>query len=95
MVDSKSNNEQLVYCPYIKVPNKYKDTLSVLQNTTMCGDALNDQILPNLSYAHYVPGFGKNVCQDNKPVHINFINGNKSECYADAMGNKLDYCKSV
>jgi hypothetical protein len=87
----KTQNKNPAYCPYITVNNTFKNT-PVPQPQTMNGAPLDKICVPNLSDRMYIPGFGLNVCEKNRPVHLNFYE--KSECYSDsACTNKITNCE--
>lgn len=88
----KVQNNQSVYCPYVKVTNKYINT-PLPQPQKLNGNPVTELCLPNLSDRMYIPGFGLNYCKNNKPIHLNFRE--KSECYSTPTceeSTKLNTC---
>jgi len=83
-----TGNNKPAYCPYTKVKNSVNYQP---QPQTLNGKHLNEICVPNLSDRMYIPGYGLNICNNNKPIHLNF--NEKSECFSDNMcQNKLNTC---
>lgn len=92
----KVENNNQVYCPYVKTPNLLANT-PVPQPQTLDGKHLKEVCVPNLSYrGPVIKGFGNNICQNNQPVHLNFASNlpkQPQECYSDnTCSQKLETC---
>ena len=86
----ETKNGNPVSCPYVKLSNQWINT-PVPHEQTLQGKPLTDVCVPNFSDRMLVPGFGMNVCDKNKPIHLNF--NTKSECFSDNMcQNKINTC---
>lgn len=88
----KVQNNNAVSCPYIKIKNKYIGT-PVPQAQHLNGEPVKESCVPNLSSRLYVPGFGLNYCNNNKPIHLNF--NERSECFFDpscSEESKINTC---
>ena len=81
-------NNEAVYCPYVKINNKFINT-PVAQPRHLDGTPAQKICVPNLSDKMYIPRFGLNYNENGKPVHVNF--NEKSECYSDnTCQNKIE-----
>ena len=79
-----------MHCTFIKIKNKWQNT-SIPHEETLQGKPLEHVCVPNFQSRMLVPGFGMNVCHNNKPVHLNF--NVKSDCHTDNMcQNKMETC---
>ena len=86
----KTKNGNPVSCPYIKIPNLWNNT-PIPHQETLQGQPLSEICVPNFQDRMLVPGYGMNVCHNNKPIHLNF--NVKSECHSDNMcQNKMNTC---
>ena len=89
----KTKNKNPVACPYVKVPNLFKNVSGVPQPNTLSGEKLNEVCVPNLSDNMLIPGYGLNLCIDNKPKHINFYDSDGTVCYKDNVcSQELQTC---
>ena len=80
-------NNNSVYCPYIKINNKFINT-PVPQAQHLNGESVKKLCVPNLSDRMMIPGYGFNYCYNNQPVHLNF--NEKSDCYSSPGCNEKD-----
>lgn len=88
----KVNNNDEVYCPYIKIDNNYKNT-PIPQPKTLIGAPVEKICVPNFSSRNPDKSFGKNICKQNLPYHLSFFEKEKSDCYRDNNCTQyLDTC---
>ena len=88
---TKTSENNSVYCPYIKsknIPGRNSPT-------DLNGTPLDEVCLPNLSSGSIYNPVGRNVCKNNVPNHVSFmdIDNNNNNCYSDNMcKNKMNTC---
>jgi len=86
----ETKNGNAVSCPFIKIKTKFGNT-PIPQVKTLNGEIPDYTCVPNFQDSMLVPGFGMNVCNVSKPVHLNF--NLRSDCYTDNLcENKMDVC---
>lgn len=78
----KALSGENVYCPWILIDNQHINTPAP-QPQTLSGNPVKQVFAPNLSQLHPLPGMGsENVCNNGKPMHINFFTKETSKCYS-------------
>lgn len=88
----KVNNNDEVYCPYIKIDNNSKN-IPTPQPKTLNGAPVDKMCVPNFSSKNLTINGEKNICKQNLPYHLSFFEKEKSDCYRDNNCTQyLDTC---